>query len=106
MTDTALHVYERPRRSLSWLDRGNEFRVRFAARASALLFLGARHRHGPHQGRYLDYEGSRWLQLPGKAAGVVGMAAEDITITGLAHHEPEALLGAIGVAARRLAHRL
>ncbi|WP_373505386.1 cell division protein FtsQ/DivIB [Aestuariivirga sp.] len=98
MTDTTLHVYERPRRSLSWLDRGNEFRVRFAVRASALLFLGAVISTGLIRGEYLDYEGSRWLQLPGKAAGVVGMAAEDITITGLSHHDPEALLGAIGIA--------
>ena len=49
------------------------------------------------QGHYLDYEGSPWLLLPGKAAGVVGMAAEEISITGLEHHEPEALLAAISV---------
>jgi cell division protein FtsQ len=49
------------------------------------------------RGGYLDYEGSPWLLLPGQAAGLAGMAAEDITITGLAHHEPETLLAAIGV---------
>jgi hypothetical protein len=35
--------------------------------------------------------------LPGKAAASWGMAAEDITITGLEHHEPDVLLAAIGV---------
>lgn len=91
------HVYERSRPP-SWLDSGNTFRVRFAARASALFFLGAVIATGLVQGDYLNYEGSPWLMLPGKAAGVVGMAAEDITITGLAHHDPEVLLAAIGVA--------
>src|SRR5215203_2466036 len=84
-------------RKNSWFDRGNTLRVRIAARAAALLFLGSVITTGLVQGGYLDYEGSKWLVLPGKAAGVVGMAAEDITITGLSHHDPEALLAAIGV---------
>ena len=49
------------------------------------------------QGGHLDYDGSPWLMLPGKAASLVGMAAEDITITGIEHHDPELLLAAIGV---------
>ena len=88
-------VYER--RSLTWLDRGNTLRVRFAARVSALLLMGGVIMSGLASGGYLDYEGSPWMQLPGKAAGVVGMAAQEITITGLEHHEPESLLSAIGV---------
>jgi cell division protein FtsQ len=88
-------VYER--RSLTWLDRGNTLRVRFAARVSALLLMGGVIMSGLASGGYLDYEGSPWTQLPGKAAGVVGMAAQEITITGLEHHEPESLLSAIGV---------
>ena len=97
MTDTISQVYERRRRVPGWLDRAQELRVRAAARASAVLFLGAVIATGLINGGYLDYEGSRWLKLPGKAAGVVGMAAEDITITGLSHHDPEVLLAAIGV---------
>ena len=89
-------VYERRRRD-SWLERGNALRVRIAMRGSALLFLGAAVMTGLVQGGYLDYEGSPWLLLPGKAAGVVGMAAQEISITGLEHHEPEMLLAAIGV---------
>ncbi len=71
-----------------------------------LLLLAWSSAAGLVTGGYLDYEGSPWLMLPGKAAGLVGMAAEDINITGLEHHEPEMLLAAIGVAARRLADRL
>ncbi len=95
MTEHAARVYER--QPVSWLDRGNTLRVRLAARASALMFLGLVIASGLVKGGYLDYEGSKWLMLPGKAAGVVGMAAEDITITGLSHHDPEVLLSAIGV---------
>ncbi len=101
MTDTSApepHVYERSLRPASWLDRGHELKVRIAARMGALLFLGGVITLGLVKGDYFDYEGSRWLMLPGKAAGVVGMAAEEITITGLTHHDPEVLLAAIGVA--------
>lgn len=96
MNEDGFNVYERQRRPI-WLDRGNSFRFRFAMRASAVLCLGAVVLSGLVQGGYFDYEGSQWRLLPGKAAGVVGMAAEDITITGLEHHEPEMLLAAIGV---------
>jgi cell division protein FtsQ len=89
-------VYVR-RRQLTWLDRASAFRVRFAMRASAVLFLGMVVATGLVRGDYLNYEGSQWLKLPGKAAGLVGMAAEDISITGLEHHEPQQLLAAIGV---------
>ena len=89
-------VYVR-RRQFTWLDRASTFRVRFAMRASAILFLGLVVATGLIRGEYLNYEGSKWLKLPGKAAGIVGMAAEDISITGLEHHEPQQLLAAIGV---------
>ena len=96
MSQSTPHVYE-PRSGVSWLDRGNTLRVRMASRAAALLFLGSVIIMGLVQGGYLNYEGSKWLMLPGNAAGLVGMAAEDITITGLSHHDPETLLSAIGV---------
>jgi cell division protein FtsQ len=93
---TRFPVYVR-RRQLTWLDRASTFRVRFAMRASAVLFLAVVISAGLVRGEYMNYEGSKWLKLPGKAAGLVGMAAEDISITGLEHHEPEQLLAAIGV---------
>lgn len=89
-------VYQRRRRD-RWLERGNALRVRVAMRASALAFLAAVVTTGLVQGGYFNYEGSPWMLLPGKAAGVVGMAAQEISITGLEHHEPEMLLTAIGV---------
>jgi cell division protein FtsQ len=79
------------------MDRAASFRFRFATRVSALLCLGAVIGGGLVRGGYLDYEGSRWLMLPGQAASLVGLAAQDISITGLEHHEPEMLLAAIGV---------
>jgi cell division protein FtsQ len=97
MTDSEPHIYDRRNARKTWFERGNQLRVRIAARTSALLFLGAVIATGLIRGDYLDYEGSPWQMLPGKAAGVVGMAAEDITITGLSHHDPETLLSAIGV---------
>lgn len=89
-------VYVRRRRP-NWMDRLASFRYRLAMRASALLVLGAVIASGLVRGGYLDYDGSRWLLLPGQAASLVGLAAQDISITGLEHHEPDMLLAAIGV---------
>ncbi|MCA3560416.1 MAG: cell division protein FtsQ/DivIB [Aestuariivirga sp.] len=88
-------VYARRRRS--WLDQGDSFKLRVLTRASALLMLGGVIMSGLVNGGHLAYDGSPWLLLPGKAAGMAGMAAQEITITGLEHHEPETLLSAIGV---------
>jgi cell division protein FtsQ len=89
-------VYER-KRTPGWLDGLSAFRFRLALRAGAVAVLGLVMAVGLWRGGHFDYEGSKWLMLPGKAAGLVGLAAEDITITGLEHHEPETLLAAIGV---------
>lgn len=89
-------VYER-KRPPTWLDRASALRFRLALRVCAVVALGAVVGTGLLRGGYLDYEGSKWLLLPGKAAGLVGMSAQDISITGLEHHEPEQLLAAIGV---------
>ena len=89
-------VYERKRQQ-GWLDGLSTLRFRLALRAGAVAVLGLVVAAGLLRGGHLDYEGSKWLMLPGKAAGLVGLAAEDITITGLEHHEPEVLLAAIGV---------
>ncbi|WP_395660072.1 cell division protein FtsQ/DivIB [Aestuariivirga sp.] len=89
-------VYVR-KRSSTWLDGLSAFRFRLALRAGAVAVLGVVIAAGLLRGGHLDYEGSKWLMLPGKVASLIGMAAEDISITGLEHHEPEALLAAIGV---------
>lgn len=94
---TEPRIYERkPQRAPSF-DWGQRKRVRFAARTGAVLFLGLAIARGLTLGGHLDYEGSPWLKLPGTVAGLVGLAAEDITIQGLVHQEPEAVLAAIGV---------
>jgi cell division protein FtsQ len=93
---SAFPVYVR-KRPPNWMDRAASFRFRFAMRASSLLLLGAVIATGLVRGGHLDYDGSPWAMLPGQAAGLVGLAAQDITITGLEHHEPEILLAAIGV---------
>jgi cell division protein FtsQ len=99
MSGEAPRVYKRPRRKLRFtaLTINPSRRARFMARAGAILFLGAALLHGLNQGGHLDYDGSPWLKLPGKLSGFVGMAADDIHITGLVHQEPETVLSAIGV---------
>jgi cell division protein FtsQ len=93
---SAFSVYER-KRTPSWLDGLAAFRFRLAMRAGGVLVLGSIIALGLLRGGHFDYDGSPWMMLPGKTAGLVGLAAEDITITGLEHHEPETLLAAIGV---------
>ncbi len=61
-------------------------------RASAVLFLGATIVHGIIVGGQLDYEGSPWTRIPDKFASLIGLAADDIRISGLTHHDPEMLL--------------
>lgn len=66
-------------------------------RSAAVAFLGLTIVHGLAKGGHLEYEGSPFVRLPGQAASLVGFAAEDIRITGLNHHEPEAVLAALSV---------
>jgi len=68
-----------------------------AARASAVLFLGLTIMHAVIIGDYLEYPNSPWLKIPGKLSSLVGMAADDITIKGLVHQDPEMVLAVLGV---------
>lgn len=86
------------RREPGWMRRGASLRLRFLVRSSALGLYAGVLLAGLWQGGYLDYEDSPWLKLPGRLAGMVGMAADDIVIHGLTHHEPESLLAGIDVA--------
>lgn len=70
---------------------------RFAARSLAVLFLGAAIVRGVVMGGHLEYAGSPWQKLPGELAGMFGLAAIDIELAGLAHHNPQEVLGHIGV---------
>lgn len=97
MSAASAKVYRRKAAALDVFAWGQRKRVRFAARAAAVLFLSFAILRGVILGGYLDYEGSPYARLPGKLAGLAGMAAEDIKIEGLVHQEPEAVLKAIGV---------
>ena len=79
------------------LDIGQSRKVRIAARASAVLFLGMTILHSVILGGYLNYDGSPWAKVPGKLSSFIGWAADDIRITGLVHQEPEMVLLALGV---------
>ena len=72
-------------------------KYRIAARSFAVLFLAATLVRGVVVGGHLDYPGSPWPKLPGEIAGLFGLAAMDIEIAGLAHHEPNEVLNYLGV---------
>jgi cell division protein FtsQ len=72
-------------------------RFRIAARSFAVLFLGLVLVRGILVGGHLDYPGSPWLKMPGQIAGLFGLAAIDIELAGLQHHEPGEVLAQIGV---------
>lgn len=71
--------------------------LRFLARSGAVVFLAATLLYGLAAGGHLDFDGSPVQRWPGKFAGMFGLAADDIRITGLVHREPEQVLAAIGV---------
>lgn len=71
--------------------------TRIMARGFAVLFLGASIIAGGVDGGVFQYQGSPFNNFNGRVAGLFGMAAQDIKITGLAHHEPGAVLAHIGV---------
>ena len=72
-------------------------RAHLFARMFSILFLAAAIAHGALRGGILDYEGSPLRNMSGKFASMVGMAAEDIRVSGLTHHDPELLFHALGV---------
>ncbi|MDE2445799.1 MAG: cell division protein FtsQ/DivIB [Alphaproteobacteria bacterium] len=72
-------------------------RIRLLARTGSVVLLGGSIVHGILQGGMLDYEGSPLRNLSGKLASMAGMAAVDIRVSGLTHHDPELLFRALGV---------
>jgi cell division protein FtsQ len=72
-------------------------KYRVAARSFAVLFLAAALGCGVVDGGHLNYAGSPWLKMPGQVAGLFGLAAIDIELAGLRHHEPSDVLEHIGV---------
>ena len=72
-------------------------KVRFLVRSFAVVFLGATIVHGFMLGGQLNYDGSPWTRIPDKLASLVGLAADDIRISGLSHHDPELLMRALDI---------
>jgi cell division protein FtsQ len=70
---------------------------RIAARGLAVAFLGTAILRGILLGGHLEYAGSPWMKMPGQVAGMFGLAAIDIEVTGLQHHDPRDVLSHIGV---------
>ena len=87
----------RPMKRKHRLNRDSKLVYRVGARVGAVAFLGMALVHGIFQGGHLIYPGSPWLKLPGKLAGLVGLAADDIRMSGLNHHDPAIILTVIGV---------
>lgn len=79
------------------LSRDVPVALRAAVRAGGVLLIGFAIMHGLLQGGHLTYNGSPWLKLPGKLAGLIGLAADDISIAGIEHHDPAQVLAVIGV---------
>jgi cell division protein FtsQ len=72
-------------------------KYRIAARSFSVLFLAAAVMNGIVGGGHLNYPGSPWLKMPGQIAGMLGLAAIDIEMTGLQNHEAAEVLAAIDV---------
>ncbi len=70
---------------------------RAAVRLLSVGFLGVALLHGIVSGGHLNYAGSPYQKLPGKIAGMFGLAALDIRLSGLKHHEANDVLAKIGV---------
>jgi cell division protein FtsQ len=97
MSETA-RTYRRPGADAeARAERRGSLKSRVFSRFAAIAFLAGAIALGLYQGGHLDYEASPWAKLPGKIAGLFGLAADDIRISGLVHQEPERVLAAIGV---------
>jgi cell division protein FtsQ len=76
---------------------GQSRRAGALVRSGAVFLLAATLLHGVSRSGLLDYEGSPWQKMPGKIASLIGLAADDIRINGLTHHNPELILQTLGV---------
>ena len=80
-----------------FLSKAASTRAHIWGRVFAILFLTGSIVHGMLQGGLLDYDGSPLRNLTGKIASMAGLAAVDIRVSGLTHHDPELLFHALGV---------
>ena len=81
----------------NFLRRAGSTRTHLWARGFAILFLMISITHGVLRGGVLDYEGSPLRNIPDKLASLFGLAAVDIRVSGLTHHDAELLFQSLGV---------
>ena len=82
---------------LSALDHvGRSWQFRMVARSFAVLFLASTIIHGAARNVELSGDQAAANYLPGRMASLVGLAADDIKVSGLTHHDGQALLNALG----------
>ena len=85
-------------RLLSVLDRfGQSWQARFAARSFAVLFLSATIIHGAVRNSALSGNETEASRMPGRLASLVGLAADDIKVSGLVHHDGQSVINALGI---------
>jgi cell division protein FtsQ len=83
---------------MRFLDRvGRSWQLRVASRSFAVLFLAATIIHGSVRNSALSGNESEASHMPGRLASLIGLAADDIKVSGLVHHDSQALLNALGI---------
>lgn len=87
----------RPQNVAKLMALGNRRGVRGVARAGGLAFMGGALVLGLLDGGYMDSRNNDYRKIAGKAAGMIGYAADDIRISGLERMDAEAVLKTIGV---------
>jgi cell division protein FtsQ len=76
---------------------GRSWQMRMASRSFAVLFLAATVVHGAVRNSALSGDGTEESHMPGRLASLIGLAADDIKVSGLVHHDSQALLNALGI---------
>ncbi|MBG1231951.1 cell division protein FtsQ/DivIB [Aestuariivirga litoralis] len=82
---------------LSVLNALDGFFIRNLARLGALTLVGMTILHGATRSGAFEDENSPWFSLPGRVASVVGLAADDIQISGLSQHDASEVLSVLAI---------
>ncbi len=75
----------------------DSWQLRLAARACAVAMVGFTVVHGASRSGAFQDDSNPWSKLPGRVASVVGLAADEIEINGIAQHDPQEVLATIDV---------
>lgn len=75
----------------------NGWFVRWTSRLGALALVGMTIVHGAQRSGAFEDENSPWNSMPGRVASFVGLAADDIQISGLTQHEATEVLSVLAI---------